>query len=128
MLQIARCFFQCFANPDGQTWVHAFHWAQSPRMQWNGPEVLCRIQDTVSAMGHARSSNFNFSNPLCNECCRIVTAHERLLMACIILKRAGQTDKARAQAMLLCESNPVEELLDAVGRLVEALPAVEPVS
>lgn len=122
VLQIARCYFQSFAVPQGQAWLYATSVAEYGFASAQAPMIAARVLDMVQGMRVSRRSNFQFSNPFCAHCSQIVTPHERLMMLCLAAYRAGRKDQAEAHALLLCEGNPMERFLIETQTLAAQLP------
>lgn len=121
ILQISRCFFQSFAVPASHGWLQAHRVAAAELPERIGPSVMCATLDMVQGLRVSRRSIFRFSNPYCAACARILTPHERLMMATLSAQIEGRCDEARAHATLLCEGNGMEEFLDKSERLAECV-------
>lgn len=84
------------------------------------PQLLEATMHLVAVMAHARSEQFHYANPYCEGCARILTREEGHLMRLIHHARRGQKGHSYAQALMLCESKPVSEVIraaDALGQL-----------
>lgn len=99
-LTASRFFFVSFSEADARSWV--------------------------STIISSRSC-FQYSNPRCQCCATIVTADERHLLQMVQHARAGRTSRVMSSAMLLCEGNPIEQVVTAVDGFVRslALPGME---
>lgn len=121
ILQVARCYFQSFAVPASHGWLQAHRTAAVELPEGRGPAVAAGVLDMVQGLRVSRRSVFRFSNPFCAACARILTPHERLMMATLTAYRTGRTDEARGHATLLCEGNGMEEFLQQTERLAHLL-------
>lgn len=126
ILQIARCFFQSFAVPASHGWLQAHRTATVELPDGAGPAIAAGVLDMVQGLRVSRRSVFRFSNPFCAACARILTPHERLMMATYTAYRAGRPDEARGHATLLCEGNGMEEFLQQAERLAQLVWQPEP--
>lgn len=122
ILQMCRCFFQSFANPQSHTWTVVYDMTDNPSFDWDGPAVAAQAFRMVKAMQVARKSDFRFSNPLCVHCSQVMTPQERQLIGCLSQHRRGCPERAKAHAILLCESNPIDELMNATAALANFMP------
>lgn len=123
VLMIARYFFQSFAHPGGEGWVRAISGAEQVMGRETGPRVVCAVLRAVQAMRQSRHNPFHFSNPDCPGCASRLCGHERLFLNSFRAVRRGRMADAEAHAMLLCEGNPTEGLIAAMGDLCAALPS-----
>lgn len=122
VLQIARCFFQSFAQPASQGWLTAHRVAAAEIPADHAPATLCATLEMVQGLRVSRRSIFRFSNPYCAACGNILTAHERLLMASLAEFVSGRPEEAQRHATLLCEGNCMDEFLsgcEALARCIE---------
>lgn len=121
VLQIARCYFQSFAQPASQSWLQANRVAKTELCAASAPEIAVAVLEMVQNLRLARRSTFHFSNPFCASCSRILTAHERLMMATFKAIAAGKPEVARGHAMLLCEGNDTDAYLRKTAHLAACL-------
>lgn len=83
------------------------------------PHLLQATMHLVAVMAHARSEQFHYANPYCEGCARILTREEGHLMRLIHHARRGQKGHSYAQALMLCESKPVSEVILAADDLAQ---------
>lgn len=119
ILTIARCFFQTFACPGGQTWIESFRMADKLFACEDSAQYAFGTLNIVQTMRVARSSTFKFSNPLCPGCASLLTDSERQLTSALAAVRAGQRGTAHIHAMLLTEGNDPQPMLRAMQTLCE---------
>lgn len=120
---IARYFFQSFAQPGTEGWVRAISGAEQVMGHDDGPRVVCAVLRAVQAMRQARQNHFHFSNPDCPGCAARLCWHERLFLNVFRAVRRGRDADAEAHAMLLCEGNATDGLVEAMQQLSDALPS-----
>jgi hypothetical protein len=128
ILAIQRHYFQSFAFPASQGWMHAHVIAEERFGGTRGAVIAVATLAQVQAMRQARSGTFRFNDPLCPACRLHLTGEERLLSLTLAALRRGDGDaaraKARAHATILCEGAPVDRLLAATAQLAGCLGAV----
>ncbi|MEL6218873.1 MAG: hypothetical protein AAFR79_10455 [Pseudomonadota bacterium] len=124
-LQVMRLYFSSFAEPQASGWVGAIDYARMSFSAERAMDLAGAILDTVQAMRTSRRSVFNFSNPLCKHCAKLLAPAERHLISTVHCLRAGKSEEAGVHAMLLCEGNPSKRFLTAAGRLGHLLDAEE---
>lgn len=127
VLAIARHYFLTFAEPGSHAWMRAQMLACCSFDAIHGLLIADAVLGCVREMRLARGSSFRFSNPDCPGCARILCECERQLMSLVIAIRHGRPSAAHVNAMMLCEGNDAEGLMEAVESLVEALNAAAPV-
>lgn len=120
VLEIARLFWQTFAHPDSQSWFYALQRAEQSFGGTRGGEIGLEILAAVQAMRMSRMSCFQFNNPSCKGCSAILSEHERQFMNVFRAIREERPGLARTHAMLLCEGNDTDPLIDRMGELVQA--------
>lgn len=118
ILEVARWFWQSFAMPQTQAWLMALHLAKHRFREQRGGTVGLEILATVQAMRHSRASCFRFNNPACQCCAAFVSEHERQFMSVFRAVRDEREGPARTHAMLLCEGNNTEFLIERMTELV----------
>ena len=117
ILTIARCFFQTFACPGGQSWMDSFKMADVYFKSEDAAQMALGILNIVQTMRIARNSTFQFSNPLCPGCARLMTETERQLTSALSAVRLGQRSTAHIHALLLTEGNDTGPMLNAMQEL-----------
>ena len=85
-----------------------------------------RALAVVHEMCCARVSCFHFSNPRCAKCATVVTHHESYLLQIVQNARRGQTSRAIAIAMMLCEGNDIDAVISAAQGFAELVPSGAP--
>lgn len=118
VLEVARYYWQTFAQPDTQSWFYALQRAEHSFGGGRGGEIGLEILAAVQAMRMIRMSCFRFNNPTCPGCSAIMSEHERQFMNVFRAMRDGRPGLARTHAMLLCEGNDTDPLIDRMGELV----------
>ncbi|MEO0752406.1 MAG: hypothetical protein AAFY25_11450 [Pseudomonadota bacterium] len=116
--EVARCFWQTFAMPQTQAWLMALQLAKHRFRGQRGGAIGLEILATVQAMRHSRVSCFRFNNPACNSCAAFVSEHERQFMSVFRAVPNKPEGPARSHAMLLCEGNDTELLIERMTELV----------
>ncbi len=119
ILTIARCFFQTFACPAGQTWIESFRMADKLFASDYAAQYAFGTLNIVQTMRVARNSTFKFSNPLCPGCASLLTHSERQLTSALAAVRTGQRSTAHIHAMLLTEGNDPQPMLRAMHTLCD---------
>ncbi|MEJ6392155.1 hypothetical protein V8J82_02745 [Gymnodinialimonas sp. 2305UL16-5] len=120
-LQIFRYFFQAFACPQSQGWVHALEVARSACGE-HGASVAHKVLDAMRAVRTTRTSTFMFNSPSCPGCAAILSEHERRLMSALASIRRGRVAPAQLELMMLCEGNDVSGAISAFMALSDAMP------
>ncbi|MEL6508174.1 MAG: hypothetical protein AAFQ47_13285 [Pseudomonadota bacterium] len=119
ILTIARCFFQSFAFPAGQTWIESFKMADNFFKSEDAAQYALGTLNVVQTMRVARNSTFKFSNPLCPGCASLLTEAERQLTSALAAVRMGQRSTAHIHALLLTEGNDPQPMLRAMKELCD---------
>lgn len=117
VLNIARSFFQTFANPESQSWISAFPTACNDLTGRSGAEIALAVLRCVQAIGQARKSGFVFSNPQCANCSLKLSECERQFIGAFRGRRKGDRSAAHVNAMLLCEGHDFGPFLNALDEL-----------
>jgi len=125
ILTLARFFFQTFAIPQSQSWIHGLDMAEAVFGETLGPMVAMRMLDTLRGVRYARKSVYCFNSPTCEGCSAVVTEHERRFMAAFRGVRSGQIGHAQTEMMMLCEGNDITQAMGAMTRMVMLLPRVQ---
>lgn len=121
VLAVQRSFFQSFATPASQSWMHGADIASERFGERNGMSIWRAVLAQVQQMRLARQSCFSFSNPLCAVCRQVLTADERQLAFTLKAIRQGRSDWARTHAMILCEGGEVGPFIQATQDLAHLL-------
>lgn len=121
ILEICRFFFQTFAQPTCQSWLHALQRADHVFDPEHSAQTAFSILAMVQAMRASRKSSFRFNNPYCPGCAQLLTEHERQFMGVFRGLRAGHLSEAQTHAMLLCEGHDTTAFLDRTASLVGLL-------
>lgn len=121
ILEIARFYWQTFAVPESQSWLRALQVAENNFGTQHGSDIGLTILAAVQAMRISRSSCFQFNNPNCAACSKLLCEHERLFMSAYRALKDGREGSARTHAMLLCEGNDIERLICELGILASSL-------
>ncbi len=122
-LTAARFFFVSFAEPNSSVWLSTIISSNCFFYGPNHAEAMRRAVKMVHEMRISRRSMLRFSNPRCQGCSRVITEPERHMMQLLKHARRGQNSRMASSAMLLCEGNPIEGLMQATRELCEMLPA-----
>ena len=125
ILTLARFYFQSFAVPDSQAWMHGLDLAEAMFGDKDGPVIALRLLDALRCMRFARKSVFCFSAPTCEGCAAIETEHDRRLMAALRGIRLGQFGRTQTELIMLCEGNDVTQTVGELTRLAGLLPEFE---
>lgn len=118
VLEVARYFWQTFALPETQSWLFALQRAEQGFRGPRGGEIGLEVLATVQAMRMSRSSCFSFNNPRCRGCAAILSEHERQFMGVFRAVRDKRLGQARTHAMVLCEGNDTDALIERMTQLV----------
>ena len=121
VLEIARHYFQTFAIPQSQSWLRALQRAEAVIPGEQASNIGLDILAAVQAMRTCRSSCFQFNNPLCPGCAKIVSEHERQFLAVFQAMRHGREGPARTHALILCEGNDHSNLLHRMSILARSI-------
>lgn len=121
ILAIARHYFLTFADPASQAWMRAQMLARCTFEGDHGHKVSDAVLSFVRELRMARNSSFRFSNPDCPGCANILCECERQIMGVIIAVRRNQPSSAHGHALLLCEGNNIDGLLEAADDVASAL-------
>jgi len=121
ILEVARFYWQTFAEPASQSWLFALHMSEQRFGDRQGGEIGLEILATVQAMRMSRKSCFRFNNPRCTGCAKFLSPHERLFMNVYIPLRDGKLGPALTHAMILCEGNSTDGLIDRMRHLANAV-------
>ncbi|MEL7213705.1 MAG: hypothetical protein AAGK92_13665 [Pseudomonadota bacterium] len=119
ILTIARCYFQTFACPAGQTWIESFRMAEQFFKPEDASQYALGTLNVVQTMRSARRSTFKFSNPLCPGCSSLLTEAERQMTSALAAVRMGQRSSAHIHALLLTEGNDPQPMLRAMQDLCD---------
>jgi hypothetical protein len=122
ILAISRHYFQTFALPESQGWLHAMVIAADRFAQHGGPEVAYATLAAVQAMRHARTTVFHYSNPLCLHCRNVITGDECQFMATLRTIRQTQRAQSLTHAIILCEGGGTSAFLGACAALAALMP------
>lgn len=121
VLEMARYMFQSFARPETQGWIIAMFRPEHTFPANVAADIALKTLKFVQGMRESRRSCFQFNSPICVDCARILTEHERQLLGILVALRCGRVGQARVHAMVLCEGNETEYLLAAAQNLADAL-------
>ena len=121
VLEVARLYWQNFAVPETQSWLHALERSELTFGDTHGGKIALEILAAVQAMRLCRSSCFLFNDPMCEGCSVIVSEHERQFMNVFRAARDKRWGSARTHAMILCEGNKTDQFLDRISHLTRAL-------
>lgn len=121
-LALARRFFQLMGNPDAPERQQAMERVAGKFGADHGLAVAWAMSDLLREIRTSRRATFYFSNPDCPGCARIMTEHERRLVTALAATRRRRRSAAHVEAMLLCEGNPDETVLEGLARLADLLP------
>ncbi|ABG32214.1 hypothetical protein [Roseobacter denitrificans] len=116
-LEVARCFFQTFAHPDGQSWMQSFDTARRAFETGDPAQYVFKILRVVQAMRIARRSAFCFSNPHCTVCAGMLSEGEKQLTSALEAVRVGKRSSAHIHALLLTEGNNPSQMLHEMRAL-----------
>jgi hypothetical protein len=128
VLTVARHFFHSFARPNSMAWLNALGEAEARFGRDDGPRIASRILVVLQSVRRARKSVFMFNPSTCPCCSAIATEHERRLMVAVHAMRRDDRGQARLEMLLLCEGNPIEEVLASLSELGAAMDHERPVS
>jgi hypothetical protein len=118
-LALLRSYCQTFAAPPSQGWLQAIEIATRHAGSDRAPSLCYDLLAVIQALRSSRRSVFTFSNPDC-PCCRpIVAAEERQLLAMLEALRRGHRGQAATHALLVCEGQSAERLLEAASRYLQ---------
>lgn len=78
-----------------------------------GAALKQALQELVQIMATSRSQPFVYSNPWCMGCAQVLTATERRLILILHHLRRGQSGRAIAEALMLCDARPVGPVIEA---------------
>ncbi|MEM6759027.1 MAG: hypothetical protein AAF601_06065 [Pseudomonadota bacterium] len=123
-LDISRLYFSTFAEPGGQSWMRAIDRAEYVFDHQSGASIASLVLKVIQAIRRSRRSSFQFSNPDCAGCARILTEHERRLIVAISAMRRGRAERAQVELMMLCEGNDTQAVMMWLTELKLALPKV----
>lgn len=123
VLEISRYYWQTFAYPQAHSWLDALQTTADRFPHSGGLETGIDVLAAVQAMRSSRCSCFHFNNPRCAGCSAYLSEHERQFISILSAVRHGRMGQARTHAMLLCEGNPVDQLIARMVRLAERAPA-----
>ena len=112
-LSATRFFFLSFSQNDQAAWMTAILNAHSFYPKPDSSEVMRKTLAVVQEMRMSRRSCFHFSNPRCKGCSAIVTQDERYLLQMFQHARTGRNSAMASCAMLLCEGNSTDRVIDA---------------
>lgn len=117
VLDIARYFFQAFANPESQAWINAFGEAERSFPAPFGATIAHAILIAINEVRASRRGSFQFEHPASVAAEHSMTDAERYFI--LVLHHVRRTDRtaARSQALFLCEGNDATRVLAAFERL-----------
>ena len=121
VLTVLRYFLQSFTRPASQAWMGAFHEAERHFPQGQSADLALAGLDLIQAMRLARCEGFSFSNPECACCRQWLSGDERQLMSVLAAVRRGQRSRAHTHALILCEGNDVQPVLEATNILARRM-------
>ncbi|MEM6621889.1 MAG: hypothetical protein AAF674_06635 [Pseudomonadota bacterium] len=128
VLEISRFYFMSFASPDSHAWMVAIGRARNRFAESAAPSIAVSILEAVQSMRCSRISTYIFNSPTCPCCSEILSEHERQFIGILVATRCQRRSEAHTHAMLLCEGNPVEDLLERMKSLARLLgPRSEPI-
>lgn len=129
ILMAARYFFASFARPDDHSWMTVILSCQD---FFPAQRDSLLVAQSVLALVHeiriSRKSTLRFSNPHCLDCANVITAEERHLMSMINAHREGRVSSAATHAILLCEGNGINRVLNSVAQVISLHRDAEPTS
>jgi len=123
VLAIARYYCIAFAEPRTEAWRRAIAISLSRFGAEDGPHLAVTVLALMQSRREARQSPFSFNSPTCVHCSCHATPTERALLSVLRAARRGDRRAAWAHAVLLCEGNPAEALVDAATMLASRLDA-----
>ncbi|QPH55606.1 hypothetical protein [Pontivivens ytuae] len=123
LLRVTRFFLQSFAIPQSQSWLMAFNVAEHELPKGASSEVVLELLAMIQAMRCSRRSTFHFNNPSCRGCASVLTEHERQFMTAFTAMRRGEASVAMTSALLLCEGNDANPMLERAARLIRFMDA-----
>ena len=117
LLDLMRLYFLTFADPHSHAWMRTGTIASAHFGHAQGPRIAQALLNVVNAVRLIRSSPFEFSNPECPGCSRILCETERQFMGALSGVLSGHMSAAHANAMLLCEGDDSRSFLAALEDL-----------
>ena len=123
ILHIARYYCFSYMKGSGRYWEDAIDRAVSAFGEKQGAVVAVSVLNVLRNMRASRKTVFNFQNPYCAACSAKLTRSERSLIRTLQCVRNGDKTGATVEAMILCEGNDSEPMMQAIRRLAELMRA-----
>lgn len=117
VLTVMRYFFQSFTHPESQGWMDAFQAAFEHFPQEKAANLAVAALSAIQAMRSARCEGFQFSNPDCPSCRKVMSRDERQLLGTLAATRRGHQSRAHSHALILCEGSDTQPFLTATREL-----------
>lgn len=116
-LAIARLFLMTFTKPQSHDWIAAFEGAAARFGPSFGAPIAMAVCNVVRALGQCRTTPFQFINPHCPCCRNTICDEERYLLSALQATRRNRRSEASMFAMLVCEGNDADRLVNALEQL-----------
>ncbi|MEM6656900.1 MAG: hypothetical protein AAF496_08360 [Pseudomonadota bacterium] len=122
LLPVMRHFILSFAEPETQSWQHAFSVAIERWGQDQGLALAHLVFKIIKAGLHCRPYGLAFNDPLCVESRRDMTCDELALMRMLHHMRRDETPEARDAIGQLTGGYPDAHLIQAALTLANRFP------
>lgn len=122
LLELMRLYLMAFADPASQAWMRAVSVATAQFGHISAPRIGRAMMNAVNAVRLVRTSPFEFSNPACPGCSRVLCESERQFMGAVTAVLHRQKSSLYAHAMVLCEGEDMTPFLKALSELAVEVP------
>lgn len=121
MLQVLRLFCMTYANPGSHAWEEAYAMSVREFGAKDGPLVSHEVMNCVRALRCTRKTSFDFIDPTCPCCRKMLAHHESHFMRLLKAERANDGLTRQMSAVVLCEGENPTLFLQSMSSLARQL-------
>ncbi len=117
VLQMLRLFCVTYANPGSHAWEEAYAMSVRELGSKDGPRVSHEVMNWVRTLRCTRKTSFDFIDPTCPCCRKMLAHHESHFMRLLKAERANDGLTRQMSAVVLCEGQNPSLFLQSMSSL-----------
>ena len=121
VLQVLRLFCMTYANPGSHAWEEAFSMSVRELGPQHGRRTAQEVMNCIRALRCTRKTSFDFIDPTCPCCRKMLAHHESHFMRLLKAERANDGLTRQMSAVVLCEGENPSIFLQSVTQLANQL-------